>query len=201
MDRNTNDALPDILVVDDPKDIRLIFSEKHNRVLKLVTEKEMSVSDIARALGVNPGSAHYYLKELERHGLVRQVREEVKGGIVKKYYRSSARRILMETPDFRRPETAIPEAELVDHLLKSVEFLGYPVPEDDLDDAKDLMARYERKVMALRSELEGTGLGDVEPNGVTLQNAYHLIMNLRERGDPEMGRIYHAFERLFLGRE
>lgn len=71
------DAMPDVIVLDKPQDIGLVFSEKHNMVLKPVTEKEMSISDIARALNMNPGSAHYYLKELEKHGPVRQVREEV----------------------------------------------------------------------------------------------------------------------------
>jgi DNA-binding transcriptional ArsR family regulator len=198
MPSRTNDALPDILVVDNPKDIRLIFSEKHNRVLKLVTEKEMSISDIARSLNVNPGSAHYYLKELEKHGLVRQVREEIKGGIVKKYYRSAAKRILMDTPDFRRPETSVPAADQAGHLLTSIEYLGYHVSPENLDDAMDLLLRYEKRVTELRIELESSGLADVESNAVTLQNAYHLVMNIRERNDPEMGRMYHEFERLFL---
>jgi len=54
----TNNALPDILIVDKPEDIKLIFSEKHNMILKLVMDNEMSISDIAKKLGVNPGSVH-----------------------------------------------------------------------------------------------------------------------------------------------
>jgi DNA-binding transcriptional ArsR family regulator len=154
MPSTANDELPDILVVDKPQDIKMIFSEKHNMVLKLVTEKEMSISDIARALEMNPGLAHYYLKELEKHGLVKQVREEMKGGIIKKYYRSAAKRILMDTPDFNRRETSIPAGDLATQLLESVEYLGYHVQPENVEDAKDLLSRYEKRIRELLVELE-----------------------------------------------
>lgn len=192
------DATPDVLVIDDPQDIRLIFSEKHNMVLKLVVEKEMSISDIARSLGINPGSAHYYLKELEKHCLVKQVRSEVKGGVVKKYYRAAARRILMDTPDFNRPQSSIPSADLTEHLLRSVEFLGYYVRPEDLEDAKDLLLRYDNRVKEMVFDLEKSGLGNVEDNAITLQNAYYLLLSIRSKNDPEMARIYSEFDKLFL---
>ncbi len=192
------DATPDVLVIDDPQDIKLIFSEKHNMVLKLVVEKEMSISDIARALGINPGSAHYYLKELEKHGLVKQVRSEVKGGVVKKYYRAAARRILMDTPNFNRPESAAPAADLTDRLLQSVEYLGYHVRPEAVEDARDLLMRYDNRVREIIFDLENTGLANVEDNAITLQNAYYLILSIRSKSDPEMARIYSEFDKLFL---
>jgi len=190
--------MPDVLIVDKPQDIRLIFSEKHNMVLKLVMEKELSISDIARALNMNPGSAYYYLKELEKHGLVRLVREEVKGGIVKKYYRAAARRILMDTPDFNRRQLSMPAADLAGHLLRSVEFLGYHVLPDNVEDAKDLLLRYDRRVRELIFDLENRGLGNVENNAITLQNSYYLILSIQSKSDPEMGRILSEFDKLFL---
>jgi DNA-binding transcriptional ArsR family regulator len=192
------DATPDVLVIDDPRDIRLIFSEKHNMVLKLVVEKEMSISDIARALGINPGSAHYYLKELEKHGLVKQVRSEIKGGVVKKYYRAAARRILMDTPDFNRPGSAMPDGDITEHLLRSVEYLGYHVQPENVEDAKDLLKRYDHRVKELLFDLGNTGLANVEDNAITLQNAYYLIMSIYSKSDPEMARIYSEFDKLFL---
>jgi len=191
------DALPEILVVDKPQDIKLIFSEKHNMVLKLVIEQELSISDIARSLSINPGSAHYYLKELEKHGLVRQVREEVKGGVVKKFYRASAKRILMETPDFNRHQE-LSQDEFVNDLLESIEYMGYHVQPENVEDAKDLLLRYDNRINELLVDMAKSGIGNVKDNAITLRNAFHLVLSIRSKTDPEMGRINSEFDKLFL---
>lgn len=195
----TNNALPDILIVDKPEDIKLIFSEKHNMILKLVMDNEMSISDIAKKLGVNPGSVHYHLKDLERHGLVKQVREEIKGGVVKKYYRSAARRILLDTPNYNLPETMdIMGKGHVERLIKSIEYLGYHLPAENREDAEELLLRYEKRMRDLLLELHGTGLENVEDDGVVLRNAYDLIVNIKAKDDPEFGRIFAQFSKLFI---
>ncbi len=195
VDNSTND----IYVVDKPQDIRLIFSEKHNMILRLLMEQDLSISDIAKILSLNPGSVHYHLKELERHGLVKQVREEVKRGIIKKYYRSAAKRILIDSPNFgAKNYLDHTTKEYIDRLIASIEFLGYQLPPENLDDAKDLLSRYDRRIKELLLQLHDTGLENVENDGVILQNAYNLIFNIWAKEDPEMGRIYSEFEKLFL---
>ncbi len=190
--------IPDIVVVDNPQDLRLIFSEKHNRILKLVMEKELSISDIARALNVNPGSVHYHLKELEKHGLVIQVREEVKGGIVKKFYRSSAKRILLDSPNFNFTGSAGYFGQRqYRRLIKSIEYLGYHLPPEKKEDAEELLSRYDKRIKGLLLEMQNSGLENVEDNGFILRNAYDLILNIRAKDDPEMARIYDEFEKLF----
>ncbi len=195
VDNSTND----IYVVDKPQDIRLIFSEKHNMILRLLMEQDLSISDIAKILSINPGSVHYHLKELEKHGLVKQVREEVKRGIIKKYYRSAAKRILIDSPNFgAKNYLDHTTKEYIDRLIASIEFLGYQLPPENLDDAKDLLSRYDHRIKELLSQLHDTGLENVENDGVILQNAYNLIFNIWAREDPEMGRIYSEFAKLFL---
>ena len=195
VDNSTND----IYVVDKPQDIRLIFSEKHNMILRLLMEQDLSISDIAKILSINPGSVHYHLKELEKHGLVKQVREEVKRGIIKKYYRSAAKRILIDSPNFgAKNYLDHTTKEYIDRLIASIEFLGYQLPPENLDDAKDLLSRYDRRIKELLSQLHDTGLENVENDGVILQNAYNLIFNIWAKEDPEMGRIYSEFAKLFL---
>ena len=189
----------DILIVDKPDDIRLIMSEKHNRILKLVTDRELSISEIAKALGMNPGSIYYRLKELEEHGLIRQVREEIKGGIVKKYYRAAAKRIVLESPRFgSRDGPALPPADFLQRLIRSLEGLGYHLPPENREDADDLLLRYDRRMKALMVELNRSGLEEVEDDGFILNTAFGLILGLKVRNDPEMGRLYAEFEKLFL---
>ncbi len=191
-------SIREVLVVDDPEAMKLLLSGRYNEIMDLIDSREMAVSDIAKTLKINPGSVHYHLKELEKHGLVKQVRDEVKGGVVKKYYRAAARRILMETPDFNRPDKALPAEELTEHLLRSVEYLGYQVMPENVEDAKDLLFRYDRRIKALIVELESTGLKSVEENALTVQSAYGLILGIQSRTDPELGRIFSEFDKLFL---
>jgi DNA-binding transcriptional ArsR family regulator len=190
----------DILVLDQADDIRLIMSEKHNRILKLVIQKEMSISDIARTLDMNPGSVYYYLKELEKHGLVKQVREEIKGGIVKKYYRSSAKRIALELPEFNSRDglTASPSQDYLQRLIRSIEYLGYHLPPDNVEDASDLLVRYDKRMKSLLIELQSARLEDVENNGFVLDSAYQLIASIKAKDDPELNRLYAEFGKLFL---
>lgn len=192
--------ITDILILDRPEDIKLVFSEKYNNVLKLIEEKEMSISDMARALRINPGSVHYYLKELERHGLVRLVREEIKGSIVKKYYRAAAKRIVLDIPDFKMPNN--PEAgNILDYderLIRSIEYLGYALPSENMEDAIDLLHRYTNYMREITLEVSHSGIDNVEDNGTILKNALNLIMGLKIKNDPALARIYSEFEKLFL---
>ena len=193
------DKMLDMLVVEKLQDIKLICSEKHNKILKLVVDRELSISDIARALSMNPGSVHYHLKELERHGLVKQVRQEIKGGIVKKYYRSSAKRILLDSPNFNLVDSfTLSGRDQIDRLIRSIEFLGYQLPPENLEDAEELLSRFDKRLKEMLVEMQNTGLDNIETDGFVLQNAYHLILNIRAKDDPEMGRIYREFEKLFL---
>lgn len=195
----TDSTIRDMLVVDKLQDIKLICSEKHNKILKLVIDREMSISDIARVLNMNPGSVHYHLKDLERHGLVKQVRQEIMGGIVKKYYRSAAKRILLDSPNFNIADSfTISGRDNIERLIRSIEYLGYQLPPDNLEDAEELLSRFDKRLRELLVEMQNTGLDNVETDGFVLQNAYHLLLNIRAKDDPEMGRIYREFEKLFL---
>ncbi len=194
-----NEGLRDIFVVEKPQDIRLIYSEKHNMILRLVMESELSISDIAKKLNLNPGSVFYHLKELEKHGLVKQVREEIKGGIVKKYYRSTARRILLDSPNFNlREQVNFNVRDQTDRVIRSIEYLGYHLPPENREDAEEMLARYDKRMRDLLLEMQTNGIEKLEDNGSILHKVYDLILNIRAKDDPELGRIYREFEKLFL---
>ena len=109
-------SIKEILIVEDPAAIKLLFTPKYAEIIKLVDAEELSVSDVARKLGVNPGSAHYHMKELEKHGLVMLVRGEIAGGVVKKYYRKTARHFTINASN---PESAPALAEVgIDEAFK-----------------------------------------------------------------------------------
>ncbi len=194
------DSIKDILILDKPRDIRLLFSEKYNAILTLVAENELSISDIARALDINPGSIHYHLKELEKHGLVRLVREEVKGGVVKKYYRAAAKRILLDSPKVNNADQEEPAStgEFIWRFIRSIEYLGYHLPAENREAAEELLLRYDRRIKEILQSLERTGLETIENDRHMLHNSIRLILNIRAKDDPELGRIYKEFDKLFL---
>ncbi len=197
---NPCDGIQEIMILDKPRDIKLLFSEKYNAILSLVSESELSISDIARALNVNPGSIHYHLKELEKHGLVRQVREEVKGGIVKKYYRSSAKRIMFDSPSLNKAvqnETFTTE-EFIWRFIRSIEYLGYHLPPENREAAEELLLRYDRRINEILRGLEGTGLETANDDRFMLHDSLRMILHLRSKDDPELDNIYREFDRLFL---
>lgn len=191
-----DEAIRELLVVENPRTIRLIFSEKHSLILKQITDEERSISEIARMLSLNPGSVHYYLKELERQGLAMQVRQEIKGGIVKKYYRAAARRIVLATRDFVNPafRQHVSDDETGDRLIRAVRQLGYRVPDAEREEAKELMLRYDRQLKALLREVEEGKSPGEEPDVMT---ARELIVHIKALDDPELCRIHSQFHKLF----
>lgn len=195
-----NDKIQDMMVVENLQDIRLIFSKKHNMILKLVMEKEMSISDIARALNINPGSVHYHLKELEKRGFVKQVREEIKGGVVKKYYRSAAKRILLDSPDFNKMDTFRvnkPE-DLSARFIEAIEYMGYHLPTENREDAEELLSRYDKRIYDMQMEIQGSGLENFMDDGMVIRSVNQMMLIMRAKEDPEIARVYSEFKKLFV---
>lgn len=193
-------VIPELLVVEKPRLIRLIMSEKHSLILKQITQQERSISEIARALGLNPGSVHYYLKELEKHGLARQVRQEIKGGIVKKYYRAAARRFVLASPDFEDPafRQLDSDDELSEQCLRLIELLGYHIPEENREDAKELLLRFDRLFKSQVKELQELEASSGAPAGPPFNPVYPFLIHLKTLETPELGRILSQFQKLFL---
>jgi DNA-binding transcriptional ArsR family regulator len=132
-------SIKEIMIVEDPAAIKLLFTPKYAEIIRLVGEEELSVSDVARKLGVNSGSAHYHMKALEKHGLVRLVREEVTGGVVRKYYRKAAHNLTINASNPRSApalaEAGIDEA-FKEKLIRSMSFFGYDMPPENMREAK-----------------------------------------------------------------
>jgi DNA-binding MarR family transcriptional regulator len=195
-----DNKIQDMMVVENLQDLRLIFSKKHNMILKLVIEKEMSISDIARALKINPGSVHYHLKELEKRGFVKQVREEIKGGVVKKYYRSAAKRILIDSPDFNKMDNTMvdkPE-DMSSRLIEAIEYMGYHLSPENREDAEELLSRYNKRINDILVEIHVSGLENFMDDGIVINRVNQMMLIMRAKEDPQLNRIYSEFNKLFI---
>lgn len=181
----------EIIVVDDPDVIKMLFSGKYNDILELIDYHEMSVSEIAKVLKINPGSAHYHLKELEKRGLVIMVREETKGNVVKKYYRTSARMIYVDGSRFKmlRPGEADPMDAFYDKLLKLMAPFGYDIPPEKAGLLKDALFRYNKRKKEILRQIEDTGIENIESDRMLVSDAYHVALQFKELEDEELQGI------------
>jgi DNA-binding transcriptional ArsR family regulator len=71
--------------------LRAIADMLRLRIVDLLYERPMTVTQLAERLGIAPAKVHYHVRELEKVGLLRLVETREKGGILEKYYQPVAR--------------------------------------------------------------------------------------------------------------
>ena len=192
-------VMREFMVIDDPDTMKLLLSGKYDDIIELIDYKEMAISDIAKVLKVNPGSVHYHLKALEKKGLVVLVREEKKGNVVKKFYRTSARTFYIDGCRYRmlRPGETDPMEEFYDKLLRAMVPLGYAIPPDKMDRLKDIMRRYNMRGRELLRELQDAGVEDIESDRMVVSDAYSAALRFRKIQDRQMQELQEEL-RTFL---
>jgi DNA-binding transcriptional ArsR family regulator len=190
----------EFMVVEDPAAIKLLFTPKYTNILKLIQNEELSLSDIARALDINPGSAHYHLKELEKHGLVKQVREEIKGGVVKKFYRKAARNM---TIDVSRPgneavasETGFGE-DYKEKMLNGLGYFVYRLSPGKIEEAKAMLTKCDMRSKAILKEVQQVGLEKVESNRQLVADTYQFALLVRLVEDKDFNSCMKELIELF----
>lgn len=76
-----------------PAQIRILSDPTRLRILTMLFEREMSISGLARSLGLTAATVHHHVNRLLHGGLIRLTRGEVRGNIVEKYYEMPAKDI------------------------------------------------------------------------------------------------------------
>jgi DNA-binding transcriptional ArsR family regulator len=83
--------LDDVLLVDDPKQLRALGDLTRGRIIGLLSQRAASTTELAAALGMPKGTVGHHLKVLEKAGLVRVVRTRQVRALTEKYYGRVAR--------------------------------------------------------------------------------------------------------------
>jgi DNA-binding transcriptional ArsR family regulator len=189
--KKPDDTIKEMMVVEDPAAIKLLFSSRYGDILDLIDRRELSVSEIAKALKINPGSAQYHLKELEKHGLVKLVREEMKGNIVKKYYRATAKTFYIDNSKYKEmsADEASPMEVYLDKILASIKHFGYSIPPKKSRVIKQLLMDYDKRKKSLIKNVQETGFENIEKDRQLVQETYHIALLLKEIEDPELCKI------------
>lgn len=82
--KNGVSSLPAVVI--EPKDAKSLSSELAIRIIKLLSSKAMYPVEIARELKVHEQKVYYHIRNLEKAGIVKVVREEGRQGAVARYY-------------------------------------------------------------------------------------------------------------------
>jgi DNA-binding transcriptional ArsR family regulator len=196
-------TIKEIMIVEDPAAIKLLFTPKYAEIIRMVGTEELSVSDVARKLDANSGSVYYHMKELEKHGLVKLTREEIAGGVVKKYYHTSAMNFSINASN---PASAPAVAEMgfneefKEKLIKSMSYFGYDVLPEKMEEAKLGMMDIDARAKAILAEVQQSGLEKVESDRLVVANAYQMALTLRMMEDEQFSETVKRFTDLFLRR-
>ncbi len=122
--------MEDVYLIRDAETAKLLADRTRCRILALLRLGEFSASDLARALGLTPQAVSYHLRLLERAGLVKVVRTEVRRNLVEKYYRAVAKRFVVSYLVAESPEAARLAKEVLGELARGFRALGYDIDEE-----------------------------------------------------------------------
>jgi len=70
--------------------LKVLSEPSRLRILTLLMERDMSISDIARALSLSPATVHHHITQLLDANLIIPTKSEIRGNLVEKYYRIPA---------------------------------------------------------------------------------------------------------------
>ena len=116
-----------VKVLTDPKAFELMADGTRRRMINLLKAKELTVSQIAEALGQTPQNIYHHIRKLVDGGLVEVTREERIENFAERYYRATAE--IFEVTH-GRGEEELNEVE-VKAFLKSVSEAGLVKRADD----------------------------------------------------------------------
>ncbi|ASI99375.1 winged helix-turn-helix domain-containing protein [Thermococcus celer] len=79
-----------VKVITDPEVIKLMLEDTRRKILGLLRNREMTISQLSEILGKTPQTIYHHIEKLKDAGLVEVKRTEMKGNLVEKYYGRTA---------------------------------------------------------------------------------------------------------------
>ena len=79
-----------VKLITDPEVIKLMLEDTRRQILRLLRNREMTISQLSEILGKTPQTIYHHIEKLKEAGLVEVKRTEMKGNLVEKYYGRTA---------------------------------------------------------------------------------------------------------------
>jgi DNA-binding transcriptional ArsR family regulator len=90
---------PDVLVVQEPEQLRALGDDLRSRIVILLRENAHSITELADLLELPKGTVGHHVKVLEKAGLLRVVRTRQVRALTERYYGRTARLFLFKSTD------------------------------------------------------------------------------------------------------
>ena len=95
--------IDEVLVVEDPVQLRALGAEVRARIVSLLRERAASISELAEVLGIPKGTMGHHVKVLERAGLIHVVATRRVRAVTEKYYGRVARLFVLQSDESLPP--------------------------------------------------------------------------------------------------
>lgn len=147
--------LADSLLVVREDQHRAMGNLTRHRILGLLLDRAMTVTQLADALGVLKGSVSFHVRTLERAGLVREIRTRKVRGVTERYVGRTARSYELDSPD--APDASAGALVLRTLAAERQRSAGEPVATDTIASARARLdparaAEFREQVEALLAE-------------------------------------------------
>ncbi len=90
---------PDVLLVQQPEQLRALGDDLRTRIIVLLREHAHSITELAELVGLPKGTVGHHVKVLEKAGLVRVVRTRKVRALTERYYGRTARLFVFKSTD------------------------------------------------------------------------------------------------------
>jgi DNA-binding transcriptional ArsR family regulator len=142
--------MKDLEIITDLETIRVLFDKVRALIVfKYLVNEEMTVKQLADAIGKNPGNVLRHIERLKSAGLVQQVRtEKTQTGIVQRYYRATAREYRLGIADMIKEDGGAKAyaKNRLRSMIMSLQAYGVTIPEEKMPEALSLLEQlFERE--------------------------------------------------------
>lgn len=175
-----------VLIIEDPETIRLLASFNKSRILRLLSERPMTETQLSKVLGLTKAAVGYHLHPLRDAGLIEINRYETQKHGISKYYSTVAALFIVDRDhipeDVERYflETQKMRLEGMLSVLKLYDRIS-EVPSENLEELAEAMLR-QLTVVGQRYAIEKVGNKDTESLRVKIYaEALATLLNDKSR--------------------
>ncbi|MBN1682948.1 helix-turn-helix transcriptional regulator [Candidatus Bathyarchaeota archaeon] len=190
------------LIIKDPEVAKLFADETRRGILHMLRHREMSTTNLAKALEKNHSSIIHHLNLLKDAGLVELVREEKVRNMVQAYYKSTAFRYIISyslTELLTDDEGYTSWREgILQKMFEDLEIYGIKIPPEKKDRVMELMEIcYEKQSKAYEESLEEQ-VDSAKFDRHTQPVLGQLIINMKLNRDKEYHMALKELEEILM---
>ncbi|MCK5390487.1 MAG: winged helix-turn-helix transcriptional regulator [Candidatus Thorarchaeota archaeon] len=178
-------AIKEFVVISNLKTIKLLLDRtRADIVFKYLVNQEMTVKQLADAMGKKPGTVLHHVQKLNSAGIIQLVRtHETTRGIVERYYRAIAREYRLGISEMMRSRARanIPK-DPIPPTLAGLSTIGIVISAVDMEHARGLLTRLkkiEEEIEKLINDPDNYGFQSLPPSIRTnvLKNMHRFLLS------------------------